>query len=104
LSPSLSIASTCRVVIPYTPATFSRDKPHRAEQYDISLSFIANARLWTTPFIRVIRTDCFRRTERVEALIGMDVLIHCVFQFSGPDGTIQLQTPPATGEGAGVLY
>lgn len=68
----------------YTPST-PPGSPYHCDLYDVSLSLVADGRSHPFPDLRVMEADCWLPGEGIEALIGMDILNSCYFQFMGPD-------------------
>lgn len=58
-----------------------------AECFKVRLSFICAGTRHVFADAIVIATDCFEEREEHQALIGRDVLNHCIFQYAGPDKT-----------------
>jgi hypothetical protein len=73
------------VLTPSTPP----DRPHICDQYDIGLTLVAGGSQKHLPMIIAIGSVDF--TEHgIQALIGRDVLTHCVFSYFGPHATFEL--------------
>jgi len=72
-----------------TPST-TRDNPHECFVYDVAITLQSGDTSWPVPSVHVIQCDDFNPDEEVQALIGRDILRHCVFTFSGPHNSFSL--------------
>ncbi len=71
-----------------TPST-RPDTPHLCDRYDVSLTLVAGTTQKRLRSIVAIASQDFRE-HGIQALIGRDVLNHCVFSYFGPHGTFEL--------------
>jgi hypothetical protein len=69
------------VITPSTPT----HAPHECNLFDVSLSLVADGTAHQFPDTRMLETDCWFPGEKLEALIGMDILCRCFFQLMGPE-------------------
>ena len=72
-----------------TPST-RRGEPHRCDQFDVSISLVANANTFVIPSVHAIASDDFSPAEQVHAIIGRDILDRCVFEYFGPHKQFRL--------------
>lgn len=74
-----------------TPST-APGQPHFTDQYDVSLILASAGATKHFPSISAIVSDDFNPEDEdgLEALIGRDVLAHCVFQYFGHDQRFDL--------------
>lgn len=72
-----------------TPST-RPGEPFLAEQFEVTLTFVAGVDQYHFPAVRAIASEDFRRGEEVEAIIGRDVLDRCAFEYAGPARRFQL--------------
>lgn len=72
-----------------TPST-SFGEPHQTDVYVIGVTLASATGSHHIPSLRAIATDCFRPYENAEALIGLDILNRCVFEYAGIHGTFRL--------------
>lgn len=56
-----------------------------ADRYWIKLSFVSGGSIIEFGEALVLTADCFDDHEDHQALIGRDLLDHCIFQYLGPD-------------------
>jgi hypothetical protein len=71
-----------------TPST-RPDAPHICDLYDVSLTLIAGTTQRRLRSLVAIASQDFGE-HGIQALIGRDVLNHCVFSYFGPHGTFEL--------------
>ncbi|HEY1381278.1 MAG TPA: hypothetical protein VGF55_31045 [Gemmataceae bacterium] len=79
----LTPATRINVLTPSTP----HDAPHLCAFYDVSLQLVAEGRPHQFLESRVMAADCWPPGDRIEGLLGLDILNHCFFQFVGKDRT-----------------
>jgi Aspartyl protease len=85
----LELTAIERVPI-FTTSTRS-DTPHSTELFQVSWVLTAGAeRHPFEPSLRVLVADGFQSAERIDAIIGRDILARCGFQYWGPDGRFTL--------------
>lgn len=65
-----------------TPST-RPSEPFYADQYAVTITFVAGTMQYPFRAAQVIAADDFQQGEEVEAIIGRDVLNHCNFQYLG---------------------
>lgn len=61
--------------------------PQIADLYWVSLALASGGTVIAFGEALVLAADCFDEGEEYQALIGRDVLDHCIFQYLGPDKT-----------------
>jgi hypothetical protein len=70
-----------------TPST-KVDAPHQCDLYQVGWSVCAEGGVHLlSPVLQVIVAEGFHPVERIDALIGRDILARCAFQYWGPDGS-----------------
>jgi hypothetical protein len=70
----------------FTPST-KVDAPHQCDLFQVGWSLVAEGGIHLlTPAIQVIVAEGFQPVERIDAIIGRDILARCGFQYWGPDG------------------
>lgn len=62
--------------------------PHRANQYDVSLTLVHPTIGLTFAAVPVI--EAHRATQGIQGLIGRDILANCLFIYNGLDGNFVL--------------
>jgi hypothetical protein len=72
-----------------TPST-PRGQECHCPLYEVQISFVCNARVYTFRNIYAIAASGFSEGEAVEAILGRDVLAHCNFWYLGPERNFQL--------------
>lgn len=72
-----------------TPST-TRESPHEAFVYDVGVTLFSGTVRWEIPSVHVIQCDDFNPDEAVQALIGRDLLQHCVLTLYGPHNAFSL--------------
>jgi len=77
-------------VIPLRTPSTKPNEPHLADRYHVSLALVSGLAKKHLPSVFAIASDDFVEEEEVQAIIGRDVLRHCVFQYFGPHGTFEL--------------
>ena len=77
----LTPVTTGPILTPSTPP----DAPASFDMYDVSLSLVAGGASHPFPDTLVVAADCWHPGEGMEALIGVDILSRCFFQFVGPE-------------------
>jgi hypothetical protein len=78
-----------RRILIRTPST-RRGAPCKCDQYDISLTLVAGMAQVIIPSVHAIASEDFGPEEDIQALIGRDVLQHCVFNYYGQHGEFAL--------------
>ncbi len=82
----LTPVATTSLLTPSTPF----GEPHQTDVYMVGLTLASATGSYRIPTLRAVATDCFRPGENAEALIGLDVLNRCVFEYAGIHGTFRL--------------
>jgi hypothetical protein len=83
---SLKLSPTGTIHV-HTPSTVS-GKPHLASQYDISVLLHHPKLTWHYHAIAVIESDLAH--QGIQALIGRDILLNCLFAYDGQAQTFCL--------------
>jgi hypothetical protein len=74
------------ILTPSTPA----GAPHEVDLYDVELSIIANGVRHPFSDSQLMAADCWHPDEGILALIGLDILDGCFFQYHGPNRVFSL--------------